>query len=285
MGVTALAAVCGAGAGLGLLLIILGLRGQVPRYRRRQWLLAARWERPVLRAGLATGSGALAAVATGWPVGALLAAAAGAALPGLLAGGRAAQRASIERTEAVAAWAEMLRGTLAGAAGLEEAIIATAPAAPPAIRSELQRLAVRLRHERLAPALRALAGDLDDPTADLVIAALLLAAEQQGGQLGEALAAVARAARDQASMQLRVEAGRARTRTSVRVITGTTLAMLAGLLALNRGFLEPYGTAPGQLVLAVIGGLFAAAFWWLARLARPRRPERILAVPSREVPQ
>ena len=78
--------------------------------------------------------------ATGWPVAALLAAAACWGAPALLADPRA-QAALTAKVEAVAAWAEMLRDTMAGAAGLEQAIVASAPVVPPSIRREVATLA------------------------------------------------------------------------------------------------------------------------------------------------
>jgi len=283
---TALAALWGAGVGLGLVAIIAGLRGagppRLPRaLRPGPGGTIGRLDRGMLRLGLAVGAGVLVGVITRWPVGALLAAGAGAVLPGL-AGGQAAQQAAVARAEAIAAWAEMLRDTLAGAAGLEQAIVATAPVAPAPIRAQVMGLAARLERQgvRLVPALHGfaddLADDLADPTADLVVAALVLASQRQARRVGELLGALARAARDDATMRLRVEAGRARTRTSVRVVVSVTVAMAAGLVVLNRGYLAPYDTAFGQLVLAGVGSLFGAAFWWLGRMARVETPQRLL---------
>jgi hypothetical protein len=47
---------------------------------------------------------------------------------------------------------------------------------------------------------------------------------------------------------------------------------------LNHGYLAPYGSGVGQLVLLLVGGLFAAAFAWLAKMTRPAEPARFLAV-------
>jgi len=212
-------------------------------------------------------------------VGALLAGLAGWGLPALLSGtkGRAE---SLARIEAVAGWAEMLRDTMAGAAGLEQAIVATATVAPLAIRAEVATLAARLEGERLAPALRGFADEVGDPTMDLVVAALVLAAEHQASRLGELLGSLAQAARDQATMRLRVEAGRARSRTSVKVVVGVTAGLALGLAVLNRSYLSPYDTALGQLVLLLVGAMFAGAFVWLSRMTRPSAPERFLARPN-----
>jgi tight adherence protein B len=272
--VTALATLCGAGVGLGLLTIWVGLRGvEMPR-RRWAWP-SPNVERANLRLGLAVGAGVVVGATTGWPVGAILAALAGWGAPGLLAGAKGAN-AAVGRIEAVAGWAEMLRDTMAGAAGLEQAIVASAPLAPLSIRAEVVTLALRLEGERLAPALRAFADDVADPTCDLVVAALVLAAEHQAQRLGELLGSLAQAARDQATMRLRVEAGRARTRTSVRVIVGATGGLVLGLAILNRGYLAPYDTPVGQLVLLLVGSVFAVAFVWLARMTRPSTTERFL---------
>ncbi|UGQ13587.1 type II secretion system F family protein [Yinghuangia sp. ASG 101] len=215
-------------------------------------------------------------VLTGWPVAAVLAGAAAWALPVLVRPDRAA-RARTERIEAVAVWAEMLRDTLAAAAGLQQAIRATADVAPPALEAEIRALAARVeRGDRLPDALRAFADDVDDPIADLVVAALLLAAERQAGQLAGLLGSLATATRDQVTVRLKADADRAGTRTSVRVVVVVTLAMAFGLLLFDRDYLTPYGTAEGQLVLAVVGALFALAFWWMARLADDKPPVRIL---------
>ncbi len=273
--VTALAGLLGAGVGLGLVLAWAGWRGlSVPRQLRSSARPTV--ERATLRLGLAAGAAVIVGAATGWPVGALLAGLAGWGLPGLL-GGTKGRAEELARIEATAGWAEMLRDTMAGAAGLEQAIVATATVAPLAIRAEVATLAVRLEGERLGPALRGFADEVADPTMDLVVAALVLAAEHQASRLGELLGSLAQAARDQATMRLRVEAGRARSRTSVKVVVGVTAGLALGLAVFNRGYLSPYDTALGQLVLLMIGAMFAGAFVWLSRMTRPAVPERFLA--------
>lgn len=277
--VTALAAVLGAGAGLGLLTVALALAGRLPETPGRRWrarLDARQWEPSTVRVAAAVGAGVLVGTVTRWPVGAVLAAAAAWALPPLLGPDREHRR-QVARTEAIAGWAEMLRDTLAAAAGLEQAILATASTAPGPIRTEVGDLAARIdQGQRLPDALRTFAAQLADPTADLVVASLVLAAERQARELGPLLGNLATAAREQATMRMRVAAGRARTRTSVRVIVTATLAMAGGLVLLNRGYLGPYDSVTGQLVLAAIGAGSAAAFAWLARMARIRRPTRFL---------
>lgn len=273
---TALAALCGAFVGFGVLVFATGLRGSEPRPARQpRTPLAERVDRLSLRLGLGTGAGVVMLVVTRWPVGAVLMAALGVALPSL-AGGRAVRAAAIARTEAVAAWTEMLRDTMAGAAGIEQAIIATAAVSPPPIRDEVLTLAGRLERERLAVAMREFADSLADPAADLVVAALVLTSERQARRVGELLGTLAAATREQAKMRLRVETGRTRTRTAARVITMFTLGVALVLVVFNRGYLDPYDSAVGQVMLAVVGGCFGGSFWWLANMAKAAAPERFL---------
>ena len=231
----------------------------------------------------AAAAGAVAAVITRWPVPTVGIAALGWFAPELF-GSKAARDRETARTEAIAAWTEMLRDTITGAHGLEEAIMTTSAVAPSAIRSEVVDLAVRLERQPLTSSLEAFADDLAHATADLVVAALRLASAGAVGDLAELLGTLAVSARDEAGMRLRVEAARARLRTAVRVITGCTLVTALGLLVLNRPYLAFYGTVAGQAILALVGGLWAASLVWLGRLADFVTPERFLAARTTEVP-
>ncbi|MDG4790185.1 type II secretion system F family protein [Micromonospora sp. WMMD1102] len=278
-----LAALLGAGTASGLLLVTLGLsrrdNGPVDS-TTESWLsrLTSTRERvDRRRVALCLAAGVVVGVVTRWPVAAALSAAGAWMLPAIIGPDRDHTR-RVARIEAIATWTEALRDNLSGAAGLEQAITAIAIEAPEPIHDEVTLLAVRLRRSwRLPDALRAFAAELTDPTADLVVAGLVMAARGNAGQLGDVLGELAASARAKVASRQRVAAARKRNRTSARVIVGTTLAM-AGLLAmLNRSYLAPFDTAAGQLVLLATGGCFAAAFAWLGRLMRDRDTARILA--------
>jgi len=278
-----LAVLLGAAVGFGAYLIITALTARPSdlesgwpegqSYRRATaWFRTAGIGR---RSALAAGGAMTLGLLTRWPVAAL----SGAALGWFgidLFGQKGAREAALERSEAVACWAEMLRDTLAGAHGLEQAIMTTAAVAPTAIRDELLLLTARLPSEPLPNALRRLADELADPTADLVVAALVIAAEGSPRDLGVLLGSLAEAARDEAAMRRRVEATRARARTTVQIITGLTVILAAGLLVFSGGYLEPFGAPLGQVVLAFVAALFGLSLWWLARMARYQGPERFL---------
>ena len=101
-------------------------------------------------------------------------------------------------------------------------------------------------------------------------------ASGEAQDLAELLSSLAGAARDNATMRLKVDASRARTRTSVRIISAVTLLMALLLVLFNRGYLRPFDSAAGQGVLLIVLGCFGAALWWLASMSRYVSPERFL---------
>lgn len=248
-------------------------------------LLAApqrRADRPRLRLSLpvrgqvALAVGLATAVLTRWPVAALAAAALVWCWPMLVGGGATARR-SIERLDALAGWTESIKDTIAGAIGLDEAIPATAGAAAPPIRPAVERLVERLRaREPLPTALERFAADLDDPSADLIVAALILNARLRGPGLRSTLEALATSARDELDLRRKVDAGRRALRTGVKIIVGISVGFVAALALLDSAYLDPYDTATGQAVLVLVAGVFAAAFAWLRTLGRDPARLRLL---------
>ncbi len=270
-----LSLVAGAVVGCGLFLIVLGLR-RVPRggsgHVARGGVARVTSDRRVLQLAIGAGVALLALLATGWPVGALLAGGIALSLPSVF-GGKGARAAEIIRVEAIATWAGQLRDMLSGGSGLLETIEGTAPFAPAPIRPEVARLAVGMRRGRLVPALRAFAADVDDPMADLVVASLVVATTEQVGRLGELLGMLAARTNEQAALRMRIDKDRASVRTQVKGVVLVTVVSLVGLTLSDRGLLDAYDSAEGQVVLAVIGSCFLAGFALLARLARPQRLE------------
>jgi hypothetical protein len=276
MTVPVIVAILGVGAGLWLV-----VSGWSPRPD-----VAADWA-PAGRAGVtgsaitkeraarATAGAVLLFVVSRWPAAALAGALLGWFAPELFAS-RSSRDVALARTEAIASWTEMLRDTIASAHGLEAAIATTAPVAPDAIRPEVEQLARSLKHTSLPNALRRLAVELAHPISDLVVASLTVAANGAVRDLAELLGMLADSARDEAAMQMRVEASRARMRTAVRVISGVTVATALGLVVLNRSYVQVYATVTGQVVLVAIAAAWGTALWWLASMSRFRQPERFL---------
>jgi hypothetical protein len=168
----------------------------------------------------------------------------------------------------------MIRDTMAGASGLEESLIQTASVAPAPIRPQLETFARRLRHQPLEVALDGLASDLNQSSADLIVAALAGAARLEARDLGSLLARLAEAIRGDVRMRSRVEIGRARIRTSARIAVGITAATVTFLYLFARHLLAAYNTVAGQAWLLVVIAVFFGAGFMLNRYSRLEAPER-----------
>jgi Flp pilus assembly protein TadB len=279
---TALASLAGALFGLGLIGLVLAWRtgpeqvadeavarsavwsGMWARYRK--WL-------PVAALALVVGFGA--GLATGWPIAVPLTALAVVGLPKLF--GQTSGESSIRKIEAIAVWTEMLQATLAASAGLNQAIVATATLSPPVIREATVRLSGRLTagaHPR--DALLQFADDLGDPSADRVVCALLLASSAHALRLGDLLTSLAESTRAEVALRLRIETSRASVRSGVRTVLVFSVVFAVGLTILARTYLAPFASPDGQLVLLIVGILYAVGLTTMVTLARPPAPVRLL---------
>ncbi len=284
---TVSAALAGGGVGLGLLLIITGTHGhrvadgsqdadRAAGAERRSW----QDRTPPRQLALALAAGLLLLVLTRW-----IAAAAGI---GVLAfyfdrifGGTRRSRAATARLDGLAGWTESLRDLVATGIALPEALPASLTGCSPALRPHLLRLADRISaREPLEPALRALGDDLADGGADLVVAALLLNTRAQGRALVAVLSALAVSLREQLRVRRTIEAERRSTRRAVQIVVTVTIATALGLALGNPSYVQPYQSATGQLVLAVVVAVFGAGFTWLARLSALPGTPRLLPGPA-----
>ncbi len=269
---TALTVLLGLGTAAGLWIAVMSVVAPPHRTATRR----SRYPDIPKRLLQAAGVAVVLLVVTRWPA----AAAGGAALgffgPELLAT-RTKRTAEATTSAAIATWCEMLRDTLSSGAGLQQVIMATSPIAPAPIRPALDRLQTRRRAGvPLTESIAALAADLNDPTGDLVVSALLLAARGEARDLANLLSQLAEIARESATIRLKADAARGSIRTATRGITGVTIVMALILSIVGRDYLAPYGTVAGQLVLGLVLAGFAAALWWIQRLNRSQPPNRFL---------
>lgn len=226
------------------------------------------------RAALAGAGFTVGLLVTRWPVAAVYVGIGVAAVPSLLRSKRDRQ-AAVAKVEALAAWAESLRDIMGAGAGLHQTLRTSARVAPEPIEREVRDLAARLQHQSVDTALAAFAADVAHPTADVVVASLLLANRWQAGGLPDVLTSVASTARDAAAMQQRIEGTRQRTYTQSRIVVATSFTFVVFLVVFRRQFLAPYDGFGGQIALAVIGGMFAFAAYGMYKVGRPRTPERV----------
>ena len=280
---TTLAALAGALAAIGLYVAVLGARpttrlaraarkiGRRPSGRfvpsRSGWV---RWRWPV-----AGGVGLLVWALSGWPVAGALVTTTVVGLPVLLGTGAVAAR-QIGRVEAIEEWTRRVSDILVAGVGLEQALIASLRTCPPALHTEVAALVARLSARwPTERALRAFADDVDDAAADLVVAALVLAARRRGPGLARVLTAVADSVVEDVTVRRKVEAERAKPRTTARAVTLITLGVVA-VGALNGTYLSPYAGPLGQAVLAAIAAAFIGCLAWMRALTLSAPEPRFL---------
>lgn len=284
------AALVSAGLGAAVVLLIAGLRGVVvdparPPSRGHRWWAAARSGRSTGQAAgrdsAALGVAALTMAVTRWPVAAVGLGALVFAWPRLF-GAANAEQAQIARLEALVTWTESLRDTIAAHHSLEQAIPATTDGAPAVIRPALVRLAGQIRARTpMETALLGLAADLDDASADHVIAALILNTRRRGDRLADVLSGLAATARSELDLRRRISAGRAGLRRAVQIVAALTIAFAVFLVIFGGTYLAPYATPAGQVALAVVIGMFAAGFAWMRQLSQTQSGEPFLTRPGR----
>lgn len=266
------AAVCGAVCGLGAYVVWASrfadlrlVRDGTPSDLRRMLL-------PIVAGAVVFGSvGAL----LGWWILAIVA--------GVLAGMSAetwrrqrGQRDERQLVDAIAVWTEQLRDTLVGSHGLEQVIIATAEVAPAPIAPSVEKLAASLSYGSPHTALRRFSEEVDHPTMDFVVAALITSLSHQSRDLASLLGQLAQCARDEGRMRTRVWVSRARTRSSVRIIAVALVVFITGLLVVHPDYLAVYASANGQVVLGLFVCAAAGALWMMRTLSDVRHPDRFV---------
>lgn len=267
----------GALVGLGVYSIVTARRGGLAGAFTRQ--IAHRSLRPVVF--LVPLAGLIALGMTGWPALGVAVSLGLAVVPGI---GRrpTKQRDERELVEGIATWTEQIRDTLAGAHGLQEAIIAASQRTPSAIETAVNRLTAYMAYGRLEDGLKRFAADVDHPTADFVVAALSTANRFQARDVNHLLTHVAQCARDESRMRSRVWVSRARTRSAIRIIAAVVVLFVAGLVMFNREYLEPYSSFEGQVVLALVLTVFAVALVLMHRMSTIPLPDRFI---TRRLPE
>jgi tight adherence protein B len=273
-------ALLGAGVGLGVFLAVAAVRGVTlfpPRPARTPGKMAGRL-RSVEPVNWMVGAAVCVVVwlLSGWPVAGLGLGVGAIVLPRVF-GGRARRSMELRRTDAIATWADQIRDTMSGAAGIEQAIVQTALNAPPAIATELGQAARNLEIYTLERTLRILAEDLDHPSADMVIVSLIHAATHEAANVSEVLSRLAVAIRGDVRMRTRIEVGRARLRTAAMWTVAVSVSVSIYLVIFAPEMVQGYDEPAGQMWLIVVFAVYAAAIWMFHRGTRLDMPERFRA--------
>ena len=214
---------------------------------------------------------------TRWPVAAAAAAAVVVVWSSLFQSSDATRER--RRVAAIAKWLEDLRDLQRGSnLDLPQALDRAATRAPKDIEPELTRFVDRVRHHvPFDTALLALAADLDHPTSDLAVAAMLFAyGHASGSILYETFEELAATARDELTARDQIDRMRTRFESSMRRMLVILAGLIAYLLAFSGDTLDAYDTPAGQVFLIIPLGIWALSLWWLRRLAQYRRLARYL---------
>ncbi|AJF70350.1 type II secretion system F family protein [Streptomyces vietnamensis] len=212
---------------------------------------------------------------TGWPVHGVLAGAAVLGFPFLLNPGTAAEQ-RIERLEAIGQWLNGLAGIHTGGISLVQTIRASARNAPAPIAANVRALDERLRSGMDAKQAFALfADELGDGVVDHVALLFQSHAANMGPGLSTALEALAVTIHQQAADARDIESDRAKIRKSSRIVSIVICIVFVASM-LNEAWSAWYQSPPGQLALAVLGGLFAWTLSWLRRAAATKPDPRLL---------
>ncbi|MCX4826198.1 type II secretion system F family protein [Streptomyces sp. NBC_01142] len=281
------AACCAVLALLAIVAAVREFRGRVPdpvkpasrtagRIQRAKAELPAKWQRRWRH--LVTAAVVVTLVVwawTGWPVHGILAGAAVLGLPYILNPGTAATL-RIERLEALGQWLNHLAGVHQAGISLPQTIRASAKGAPGPIAPNVRALADRLRGGAEAQdAFARFADELADGVSDHVVLLFQSHAVYKGPGLSDALEALAVTIHQQAADARDIEADRAKVRKSSRMVSVVICVVVVGCM-LNQAWSGWYQSPIGQIVLAVLGGLFAWTLSWLRRIARTQPDPRLL---------
>lgn len=182
----------------------------------------------------------------------------------------------IQRMEALAEWTQRLADVLLLGVGLEQAIISSRRTAPAALEPLIDDLVGRLQARWVpADALRAFADQLDDATADKVLAALLLRASDRGPGLAGALADLAESVREEVRQRRSIEADRAKHRATVRWMV-VIIVVVVAIGSLDTSYIAPYDSLLGLAVLLGVGIAFIGVVSWMSSLASHTPTPRFL---------
>jgi Flp pilus assembly protein TadB len=242
--------------------------GTPPRRRWRPGRIGAR------RWLVAVGAGLLVLLIARWPVAAIAATAAFLFLPRVMS--TKSTRRQVAVLEGLEQWTRRLSDMLTASRGLEDALEASARSAPAAIQPAVSQLARRLTaRSGTEAALREFAAAINDPAGDRIAAALIIATGRRGGGVRDVLNSLAVMLARDITARREIEAERAQHRTTIKWLTAFVVGFTLFAM-LNKSYSAPYGTAQGEVVLALVALLYAGGLYWLYHLGSVPAPGRFL---------
>lgn len=283
----------GLGFGVGLVLLILGMTTPA-RVRQRR---PSRWQGLIDRAGInrvtpggllasCVGVGLLTAliamVFTAVPIIAVITGIAVGYLPVLTLRRRASRRSRALR-ESWPDAVDTLGSAVKAGMSLPEAVADLAQRGPEALRPAFHEFTAEYRATgSFAAALTTLSDDLRDPVADRVVAALRIAREVGGADLGRVLAALSAFLRADARTRGEIEARQSWTVNAARVAVAAPWVTLL-LLSTRPEAVAAYSTTGGAVVIIGSAVMSAVAYRIMISIGRLPDDPRIIKDPNSQV--
>jgi len=244
----------------GLALIVLGVLGHQP-------LPASIPKQSIGFTAIVGGVvvGAALFLVTGWLVLGLAGFAAGVTAQVLWRSSGESVAVYADRTEAIAGWFETINGRITAGQPLTSSIVFAANQASVGPISEPMKRFVATVNAGLSidRAMKDLADDLEHGIATSGIFILRRAMDSSGAAISAAVAAQAESARERVASLVRIEAERAKARTTVRTAVGLITGFTFVVIVWFRAFLEPYSSVGGQIILAVCLAVMAGLLYWV----------------------
>jgi tight adherence protein B len=168
-----------------------------------------------------------------------------------------------------------------GAFTLREVISITRGSAPPILRVGVDRLNQRMSGSwSISEALRQFAAEMNSAHVDEVVIYLIQAAEYNAGGLTKALDAVAEMLAEENKLQLDTAIEREKPRRSLITMTGIITVVLVGIILFSHtNQIGLYRTPLGEVILAIILGVFVVLLVWARAQSRTQPEPRIILPP------
>jgi tight adherence protein B len=183
---------------------------------------------------------------------------------------------------ALETWSRSLSSAAAtGAFTLREVISITRGSAPAILRVGVDRLNQRMSGSwSTSEALRQFAAEMNSAHVDEVVIYLIQAAEYNAGGLTKALDAVAEMLAEENKLQLDTAIEREKPRRSLITMTGIITVVLVGIILFSHtNQIGLYRTPLGEVILAIILGVFVVLLVW-ARAQSRTQPEPRIILPT-----
>ncbi|MEO4039934.1 type II secretion system F family protein [Micrococcus luteus] len=181
-----------------------------------------------------------------------------------------------EQLQQMEAWTRSLSGMIVTGAALETALMGSLSNAGTLIRPQIEHLASRIQAGwSTMHALEVLAEEWADPTGDMIVLHLKLAAKQRGAGLARALDDLSEGVSEEVKIRRKVASDRAAPTRQARIVSIATLGLLC-VIPLLGGPMATYREPIGQLLYAALATITLWLLWMMRQSVAPQAQPRMM---------